>query len=174
MGIGIRVPKFGAGKPRAPHRPTSQEIMEKLKERNPNNVWRNSLYPAFVTQHAGGLTPITAILGTDPVLMGIGKMFGINEINNLQTTAREDPYGLAHEVTSKLAGGETYSDEWQAAKTAVKNEGLLAQQPARPLGYRNQSKISGLSPLARRNPNIGINTRSMLFPPETGLKTWLL
>jgi len=171
----IRRPKFspklgisGGRPPQSAGRPTSQEVMNKLKERNPGNLWRSSLYPAFVAQHAAGLTPVTAILGTDPVLMGIGKLFGVEEINNIQDAAREDPYGMAHEVVSKLAGGETYSDEWQAAKNAVAQEsGREARGPLRPKGSVMSRGLSSF-----QTPQFAKTMNNLKPVPVTGINSW--
>jgi hypothetical protein len=171
----IRRPKFtpklgisGGRPPQGGGRPTSQEVMNKLKERNPGNLWRSSLYPAFVAQHAGLLTPVTATLAYDPVLMGIGKAFGIDEISNIQDIAREDPYALAHEVTSKLAGGETYSDEWFAAKNAAAQESAReARGPLRPKGSLTSRGLSSF-----QTPQFAKTMNNFKPVPVTGINSW--
>jgi hypothetical protein len=150
MGIGIRVPRFGTQKPSGLTRPTSQEMLDKLKERNPGDFWRSQLFPGLVDANAGALT---MFFQTDPIFQIATMAGGLRDSPfDVQGT-----YDIAHEATSMLSGADTYSDEWAATKTALKNDALLKSAGSRPKGFSG-SGISRLSAMGPRS-QFGTSTR---------------
>lgn len=152
---GIPAPRGG--------RPSSQDVMAMYKKNNPTAS--ADLLQGMTAFNSALGTPFAAILATDPVLRGIGGMFDIDEIKNIQDAALDNPYGMIHEVNTALSF-TGFSPSWKQAELDARQE-QTAGTPIKPKGAAFSKGLAGF-----KSPSFTRVMNQASEGPRTGLQSW--